>query len=226
MVGAAIATCSRSCAMTSLSPTIVSRRSTLRAQRAVLGLEPPLPDGVADDQHGLLERQRLLDEVERAQLDRAHRRLDVAVAGDHHDRRVDLPLAQPRQRGQAVHAGQPDVEHDRRRTARATRGRGTPRPTPPPRRRSPRRAARRSARCARRPRRRRSGCGIQRMLGFSGSASAQADQAGRSARHSVSFASPLKPAACSRQLSRQIDREHRARAARCRRPRCCRRARR
>ena len=83
-----------------------------RAQRAVLRLEPALPQRVADDEHGLLERQRLLDEVERAHLDRAHRRLDVAVAGDQHDLRVDLPLAQPRQRRQAVHAGQPDVEHD------------------------------------------------------------------------------------------------------------------
>ena len=83
-----------------------------RAQRAVLGLEPALVQRVADDEHRLLERQRLLDEVEGAHLDRADRRLDVAVAGDQHDLRVDLPLAQPRQRREAVHAGQPDVEHD------------------------------------------------------------------------------------------------------------------
>ena len=82
------------------------------AQRAVLGLEPALPQRVADDEDGLLERQRLLDEVERAHLDRADRRLDVAVAGDEDDLRVDLPLAQPRQRREAVHARQPDVEHD------------------------------------------------------------------------------------------------------------------
>ena len=37
------------------------------AQGAVLGFEPPLSQGVAHDQHGLVERQRLLDEVERAQ---------------------------------------------------------------------------------------------------------------------------------------------------------------
>ena len=86
--------------------------STLRAQRLVLGLEPPLAQRVAHDQHRLLERQRLLDEVERAHLDGAHRRLDVAVAGDHDDLRFDLPLAHPRERGEAVHAGQPDVEHD------------------------------------------------------------------------------------------------------------------
>ena len=41
-----------------------------RPQRAVLGFEPALPQRVADDEHRLLERQRLLDEVERAQLDR------------------------------------------------------------------------------------------------------------------------------------------------------------
>ena len=129
----------------------------VRAQRAVLGFEPALPHGVADDEHRLLERQRLLDEVERAQLDRAHRRLDVAVAGDHHDRRVDAPLAQPRQRRQPVHARQPDVEHDDVVRRARRRGRGRPRRCRRRRRRSPRRAARRSARCARRLRRRRSG---------------------------------------------------------------------
>ena len=82
------------------------------AQRAVLRLEPALTHGVADHEDGLLERERLLDEVERAELDRLHRRLDVAVAGDHHDRRIDATLAQARQRCQSVHARQPDVEHD------------------------------------------------------------------------------------------------------------------
>ena len=41
-----------------------------RAQRAILGLEPALPQRVADDEHGLVERERLLDEVEGAHLDR------------------------------------------------------------------------------------------------------------------------------------------------------------
>ena len=61
------------------------------------------------------------------------------------------------ERRQAVHAGQPDVEHDDVVAAARSRDRGRPRRTRPPRRRSPRRAARRSARCARRLRRRRSG---------------------------------------------------------------------
>ena len=82
------------------------------AQRAILGLEAALAHRVADDEHGLLERQRLLDEVEGAELDRLDRRLDVAVPRDHDHRRVDAALAQLRQRRQAVHPGQPDVEHD------------------------------------------------------------------------------------------------------------------
>jgi hypothetical protein len=67
---------------------------------------------VANDEDGLLERERLLDEVEGAHLDRADGRLDVAVARDQHDLRVHLTLAQAGQRREAVHARQPDVEDD------------------------------------------------------------------------------------------------------------------
>ena len=125
------------------------------AQVAVLGLEMPLAQGVADDQHRLLERQRLFDEVERAHLDRAHGRLDVAVPRDEHHLRVDLPLAQLRQGDQTVHARQPDVEQDD--VGRAAGGAieallAARRRSP---RRSPRRAARRRGRCGRRVHRRR-----------------------------------------------------------------------
>ena len=126
-----------------------------RAQRPVLDLEALLAQRVGHDEHRLLERQRLLDEVERADLDRPHGRLDVAVPGDHHDGGVDLAVAQPLQRRQPVDAGQPDVEQDRRRRRRASAGRGRPRRCRRPRRRSPRRAARRSAPRARPVRRRR-----------------------------------------------------------------------
>jgi hypothetical protein len=34
------------------------------------------------------------------------------VPGDHHDSGVDVPLAHPAERRQAVHARQPDVEND------------------------------------------------------------------------------------------------------------------
>ena len=112
LVGAAIAICSRSAAMTRLSPTMVERAVDAGAQRRVLHLEPALPQGVAHGEHGLFERQRLLDEVERAELRRAHGRLDAAVAGDHDDLRVDAPLAQPLERRQPVEPGQPDVEQD------------------------------------------------------------------------------------------------------------------
>ena len=85
----------------------------LGAQVAVLGLERPLAHGVADDQHRLVERQRLLDEVEGAELDGAHRRLDVAVARDDDDLGVDPPLAQPLQGLEPVDARHPHVEqHD------------------------------------------------------------------------------------------------------------------
>ena len=82
------------------------------AQREVFHFEPPLTERIAHHQHGFLQRQRLLDEVEGAQLDCADRRFDVAMARDQHDLRIDLPLADPGERGQAIHAGQPDVEHD------------------------------------------------------------------------------------------------------------------
>ena len=84
----------------------------LGAQHAVFGLEVALSQRVADHQHRLLQRQRLLDEVEGAHLDGAHRRLDVAVAGNDHHLRIDLPLAQALEGGQAIEARQPDVEHD------------------------------------------------------------------------------------------------------------------
>ena len=87
-------------------------RVDLRAQRLIFGLEPPLPQRVADDEHRLLQRQRLLDEIERAHLDPADRRLDVAVPRDHDDLRFDLPLAHARERGEPIHSRQPDVEDD------------------------------------------------------------------------------------------------------------------
>jgi hypothetical protein len=82
------------------------------AQREILGLEALLPERVADDEHRFLEREWLLDEIEGAHLDRAHRRLDVAVARDDDDLRVDLPFAHAGQRRETIHSGQPDVQDD------------------------------------------------------------------------------------------------------------------
>ena len=77
-----------------------------------LGFKIALPQGIAHHQHRLLERQRFLDEVVGAHLDRADRRLDVAVPGNDHHLRIDLPLAEPLQGDQSIKARQPDVEHD------------------------------------------------------------------------------------------------------------------
>jgi hypothetical protein len=81
-------------------------------QCAIFVLQAALAQRIAHNQHGFLEREWLLDEIERAEFDRPHRRLDVAVPRNQHDLRINLPLAQPGERGQAVHAGQPDVQHD------------------------------------------------------------------------------------------------------------------
>ena len=87
-------------------------------QRAVLGLELALAQRVAHDEHGLLERQRLLDEVEGAHLDGAHGGLDVAVAGDDDDLGVDAALAQ---RGQRVSPSMPGSQTSSRMTSKALR---------------------------------------------------------------------------------------------------------
>ena len=79
---------------------------------AILGFEPPLTDGVADDEDGLLEGERLFHEIVRAQFDRAHRRFDVAVTRNHHHGSVDAALAQPGEGDQTIHSRQPDIEHD------------------------------------------------------------------------------------------------------------------
>ena len=83
------------------------------------GLERPLGD--QDQPVGL---ERLLDEVIGAELDRRHRRLDVAVAGDHHDRHVGMLLLDRLEQLQPVElrALQPDVEQDKLRPARLDRG--------------------------------------------------------------------------------------------------------
>ena len=60
-------------------------RLHLGPQRLILDLQPPLAQGVADDEHRLLERERLLDEIERTHLDCADGRLDIAMPGDHDD---------------------------------------------------------------------------------------------------------------------------------------------
>ena len=60
-------------------------RSVLDLAAQLGGLERPL-----GDQHEAVRLERLLDVVVGAALDRRDRGLDVAVAGDHHDRQVGM----------------------------------------------------------------------------------------------------------------------------------------
>ena len=74
------------------------------------GLQRPLGD--KDQTIGL---ERLLDEIVGAELDRRHRRLDVAVSRNHHHRHVRMLALDRFEQLQAVElrALQPDVEEDR-----------------------------------------------------------------------------------------------------------------
>ena len=58
-------------------------------------------------QHG--EVDRLGDEVERPELERPHRSLDVAVRGDHRDRRAGMVGLDPLDEVEAVAVGQAHV---------------------------------------------------------------------------------------------------------------------
>ena len=82
------------------------------AQVAVLPLEPGVVEGAARDEQGLLERERLLDEVVGAELGRLDRGLDGAVAGDHDHRGLRAHALDLGQGLEAVDAGHPDVEED------------------------------------------------------------------------------------------------------------------
>src|SRR5881628_269701 len=81
-------------------------------ERLVLLLETRVIERPRHGQQGLLERQRLLDEVVGAEPGRLDRRLDGAVAGDHHDRGAGPQALHLGQRLEAVAAGHPDVEED------------------------------------------------------------------------------------------------------------------
>ena len=83
-----------------------------RPEHPILVLQTSLAQGIADNEDRFLERERLLDEIEGAELDRADCGLDVAVARDQHHLRINLSFAQPRERRQAIHPRQPDVQDD------------------------------------------------------------------------------------------------------------------
>ena len=75
-----------------------------------LDLEPALPQRVADGEHGLVERERLLDEVERAELRGFDRGRNRRMSGNHHDGQRVVRRLDPLQHLEPVHARHLDVE--------------------------------------------------------------------------------------------------------------------
>ena len=88
-------------------------RRELLLELTVFLLHLPGIDGILDQDEGLVDRERLFEEVVGAQFGGAHRGFDGAVAGDHDDFGSIFEIANLLQRFEAVHSGQPDIEqHD------------------------------------------------------------------------------------------------------------------
>ena len=92
------------------SPIIALSLREFGGKRGVDLFEFVLAQSVANGEHGLLDREGFFDEVERAEFGGAHGGFDVAVTGNHHDRRLRAALAQACEGLKAVDAGQPHVE--------------------------------------------------------------------------------------------------------------------
>ena len=123
-VGAARSTCWRSWLMACDTPTRSSSPPTRSFSSSFSRFEPRRLDGALGDQQQPVGFERLLDELVGADLDRRHRRLDGAVAADHHHRQARQLAADDLEDLQPVElaALQPDVEHHQRRLARADGG--------------------------------------------------------------------------------------------------------
>src|SRR5579863_7058645 len=79
-------------------------------QAAIFGFEAQVLERVAQHERDFVDRERLFDEVEGAQLGRADGGFNVAVSGNHHrDGRV-LAGLNAFEGFEAIHLGQPDVE--------------------------------------------------------------------------------------------------------------------
>src|SRR5262249_10065564 len=85
----------------------------LGPQPAILLLQSQVFERILHDDNDLLERERLFDEVECAELGGAHGGLNIGVARDHHDHGRGRQGVQPFERREPVHALQPDVEQDK-----------------------------------------------------------------------------------------------------------------
>ena len=127
----------------------------LLAQVTVLALEAAVVERSGRGQQDLLERERLLDEVVRAELGGLDGGLDGAVTGDHDHGGLGTDPLELREGLEPVCAGHPDVEEDQVRRLVLQLERGLPAPTPPRRRGSPRPPARRAGPSGSRARRRR-----------------------------------------------------------------------
>ncbi len=107
----------------------LERRPT---QQPVLVLEALALDGVAKRQEYAVPFERLLEEVVGPQPGRLDRGGDVSVTADHHHRHVMAALPEARQRGQTIHSGHLDVQHNgRRRPGHHASQRLSSRSTPP-----------------------------------------------------------------------------------------------
>ena len=84
----------------------------LLLERLVLGGQHHPVSGVLDRDQDAVQVQRLLDEVEGAQLDAVHGGLDVGVAGNHHHGGVQAHFHEFREHLGAVHPGHLDVAED------------------------------------------------------------------------------------------------------------------
>src|SRR5262245_27992640 len=82
----------------------------LLLQLRVRRFEFALADRVFDGEDGLFQRERLLDEIEGAELRGAHGHVDPPMDGDHDDACVGVIGFKSREGFEAVDSRQPDVE--------------------------------------------------------------------------------------------------------------------
>ena len=106
-------------------PTSVDGQRAELLELPHLAFEPRVLQRAFGDEQQPVGLERLFDEVVGAALDRRHRGLDIAVAGDHHDRQLGMVLLERVEQLQAVEAAalQPDVEEDEIGPARDHRAR-------------------------------------------------------------------------------------------------------
>ena len=67
---------------------------------------------ILDSNKDSIQVKRLLDEIERPFLDAFHRSVDVSVAGDHHDRRINPVCDKFVQHLRSIHSRHLDVTED------------------------------------------------------------------------------------------------------------------